>query len=172
MKKVNLVRERLRDLLPKLEAANEHLSVDDGIENVDEEEEYIEMVFSFTRRVDENLGLGVLLEREDSDDEAMEKSDSDLKSDSDGNIFDKLLRRTADPVMGQIIGSGGPGLIQSLDSDDEDPGVVKNQVIAGNDKDKNQKSGYIDKKSPSLDKGGSNSTTGVNSSRRKARNKR
>lgn len=53
--------------------------------------------YAFTL-ADENLGLGVLEEKSsDTEDE------EEMSSDGDENIFDKLLRKTQDPIRGVLI---------------------------------------------------------------------
>jgi len=65
------------------------------MEHVDEEEEHVEMVFLSEQGTNENLGLGVL--EETNEDEQVPSSDESE------NIFDKLLRRTKDPIRGVLI---------------------------------------------------------------------
>jgi hypothetical protein len=65
------------------------------MEHVDEEEEHVEMVFLSEQGANKNLGLGVL--EETNEDEQVPSSDESE------NIFDKLLRRTKDPIRGVLI---------------------------------------------------------------------
>jgi hypothetical protein len=83
--------------LPTIEKANETLEVDgETIEDIDEEEEHVEMVRYCRVLLMKNLGLGVLEERRNESEEEEEEEEEE-------NIFDKLLRRTKDPIRSVLI---------------------------------------------------------------------
>ena len=69
------------------------------------------------------MGLGVLEEKRDSDEEDnQEQGEEDFDTDEDGNVFDKLLRRTRDPGRNALVGSLDPqgrGMVRLVESTDE-----------------------------------------------------
>jgi len=64
----------------------------------------------------------VLEEKRDSDDNDEEDEDEDLDTDEEGNVFDKLLRRTRDPGRKALVESvdpGGEGGVRLMDSSED-----------------------------------------------------
>lgn len=67
------------------------------------------------------MGLGVLEEKRDSDSdsEVQEEDEENLDTDEEGNVFDKLLRRTRDPGRKALVERIDPerkGNVHSVDS--------------------------------------------------------
>jgi len=66
----------------------------------------------------------VLEEKRDSDDddEEDEDEDEDLHTDEEGNVFDKLLRRTTDPgrkALMESVDPGGRGRVRLMESSED-----------------------------------------------------
>jgi len=59
---------------------------------------------------------------DDDDDDDEEEAEEDLDTDEEGNVFDKLLRRTRDPGRKALVESvdpGGRGGIRLMDSSED-----------------------------------------------------